>query len=350
MKRKQLIYFLAAAILAGALGGIVFDRGLVPRLSTVKGFGWLQRYVNNAPIIITRREEIVLNEGANFIELAKQASSATVSLYQKSNLSFLGNGIILSSDGLIFTSKSAVGSFNEVLAVLNDGSSFTGLVRAFDPKSNLAVLTIEAKTPSVLPFAEAHKMLSGQKVLTVGQLNKEFGRDFLSGFIVRSVSDNKGFFEVFSSEILSESFVIEAGLNRGFLGSPLINLEGRLIGMVDTSGRIIISENIQTALSSYLASGKIARPRLGATYIQLSAMGARLRGLDRTGALIVGVEKNSAAHAAGIIANDLIYQIDGQEVGSFEQILNRHPIGEMKVKLLRGKQELEFVINLEATK
>lgn len=350
MHRKQLISIIAIAVVSGALGGIIFDRLVVPQLSAYRSFEWLAHYANNSPIVITKREQIVLNEGANLIELAKQAASSTISIYRESDLFFLGNGIILSSDGLIFTAKAAIGNLSTVLVVFNDGKTATGLVRALDSKSDLAALTIEAGRLAVLPFAESAKLQSGQKILSVGQLNKEFSRDFTSGSVTRGVADNKGLFEVLSSEILQDSFVTEAAFNPGFLGSPVMNLEGRLVGMVaDGSGKIITAENIQTALSSYLANGKIVRPRLGIKYSQLSKMSAVLRGLPRAGALVVGVENNSPAANAGMIPSDIIYEIDQQALDevSLEQILNRHAAGEMKVKLLRAGKEIEAIVTLE---
>lgn len=353
MTRKQISYVIILALVFGAVGDVVFDRLIIPQASRVKGLEWLARYASNSPIVITKREEVVLNEGANFIELAKQVANSTASLYQTSNLSFLGNGIILSSDGLILTTKSVVGNLNELLVVLTNGARFTGLVRALDPKSDLAVLTIQAEKLTVLPFSDAAKMEPGQKILSVGQLNKEFSRDFASGFVTRGVGGNKGFFEVFSSEFLHESFFMDLQLNRGFVGSPVINLEGKLIGMVGSeNGKVIISENIQTALSSYLASGKVIRPKLGMRYTELSQTGSQLRGLARPGALVVALDSGSPAAAAGIVPNDLIYEVDGQQLAgqSFEQILNHHAVDEMKLKLLRAGQEVELTVNLQATK
>lgn len=353
MNRKQLISLIIIAVVSGALGGVIFDRVVIPKTARVKGLEWLAKYVSNSPIVITKREEVVLNEGANLIELAKQAATSTVSIYQKPDLVFLGNGIILTSDGLVFSTKSVVGNLTEVVVVTNDGAKFNGLVRALDPKSELVALTIEAQKLAVLPFFEASKMIPGQKILSVGQLNREFSRDFASGNVVRGVRDNKGFFEVFSSETLHETFLFDLPLNKGFVGSPILNLEGRLIGIVSSeNGKVIIVENIQTALSSYLATGKIVRPRLGIKYIELSRVGASLRGFPRPGALAVEVEGNSPAGKAGIRVNDLIYEVEQRLVSEtgLEQALNGHGIGQMKVKLLRGPQELELIINLEETK
>ncbi|OGE81216.1 MAG: hypothetical protein A3H72_03540 [Candidatus Doudnabacteria bacterium RIFCSPLOWO2_02_FULL_48_8] len=352
MTKKQIFKIILIALIAGAAGGIIFDRLLIPQLGKVRGFGWLTKLAVNAPIVITRTEEVVLNEGANFIELAKKATNSTVSFYGK-NLNYLGNGVILSSDGLVFTSKTVVGNLDEVLVQLVDGAVFEGVVRALDPKSDVAVVTVDAHNLAVMPFAEAAKMSAGQKILTVGQSNREFVRDFAVGSITRGVGNNKGLHQVFFSETLLDAFETDADLNHGFAGSPILNLEGRLVGMhADGAAKIVVAENMQTALSSYLSSGKIMRPYLGLRYIELSKASALLRGFDQQALLVVGTDNKSPADKAGLLPSDLIFEIDGEKFNgkTFEQILNSHAIGPMKVKTLRGEQDLEITINLEATK
>lgn len=351
MNLRIQLTIIVLALLAGALGGLIFDRFIVGQLAGWPGLGWVTKLVANSPIVITRHEQIVLNEGANLIELAKQAASATVSIYQPSSLAFLGNGIILSADGLVFTSKDAVGNLQQVLVVLSNGVGYEAAVKATDPKSVLVALQLPAQNLSVLPMGEAHKMQPGQKVLTVGQLHREFNRDFAQGVVTRAVG-SRGFFEVASSESLSETILTDLRLNRAFMGSPVINLDGRLIGMVaDERGKIVIAENVQTGLTSYLSAGRFVRSGVGVNYTELSVMGAGLRGLDRPGVLVIVVHKSSPAASAGLAVNDLIFEIDGQAVAgtSFEQSLHRHALGEMKLRVLRGGKELELVINLEET-
>src|SRR3989344_5020849 len=107
MNRKQLTIIILIAFFVGALGSILLGRFTLPYLSRYQGLSWLSKLSTTSPIVINRREEVHLNEGANLIDLAKQAGNYTVSFYKGvlPNYKFVGNGIIMSSDGLIFTTK-----------------------------------------------------------------------------------------------------------------------------------------------------------------------------------------------------------------------------------------------------
>ncbi|HEV8601597.1 MAG TPA: S1C family serine protease, partial [Patescibacteria group bacterium] len=292
MSTKLIIVIVLIAFFVGALGSITFDRLVIPRLSLLPHLSWLGKFSSTSPIIVTRREEVVLNEGANLIDLSKQISNSTVSFFEKqANPFFLGNGIIMTSDGIIFTSKSVIGNRNEILVVLNDGTKYVGLVRALDPKQDLAVVSIPAKNLNVVSFAEGLKLKAGQRILTIGESYKEFSRSFSAGFVINASDNataNPG--RTFSTEVLEDTFETDALTNSGrFLGSPIINLDGKLVGMVAGTGvqKIIVAENLEPALSSYLSSGKIIRPKMGLVYFRLTKSTAALRGLPQAGALVL---------------------------------------------------------------
>lgn len=352
---KQVRTILIWAVIAGALGGVFFDRILVPKLSSVAGFGWLTKLSSSSQIIITRNEQVVLNEGANLVELAKQTSNITVSLYrgQKPNLAFAGLGIVMTSDGLIFTSKSVIGNNNEVTVVTNDGMVYPGLLRALDPKTDLAVITIPAKNLSAASFGSALSLQAGQRVVSVGIANREYERRINSGIVTSSVLNNKSLNQVFNSEVFSDSFTVSSTADSQFVGAPMVNLEGQLVGMVSNfSGGMVTAENLKPALDSYLQTGKIVRARLGVQYWYLSTAHANLKNISRPGVLVLNVDKNSPASKALLRVNDLIFEVAGEslEDKSFEQLISRTSSGEMKVGLLRAGKELEIKIILEPTK
>lgn len=356
MNRKQLISVTLIAFFVGAVGSIAVSRFLIPYTASVTGWQALNKLVTSSPIVVNRREEIFLNDGVNLIELAKQAGNFTVTLYSKdANPTFLGNGIILTSDGLIFTSKTILAGKTELVVLTNNGNSYKASVRAVDPKSDLAAITINEKNLNTPTFASSLDLQVGQRVLTIGESNTAFTRSFMQGYVINSATNYKSsLWRTYSTEVLEDFFETDAAINTGrFAGSPLINLEGKLVGMVTASAaqKIVTAENLQTALASYLADGKIVRPRLGLSYFQLSKSLATLRGFNRSGILVA--QTNAASPAAGkFLTNDLIFEVDGQNVEnqSFEQLINRHAIGEIKLKLLRNDKEMEVKVNLESTK
>lgn len=355
MTSKQSVKIILIAFFVGALGSIVVERFLIPQISSITGWESLNRLVTNSPIVINRTTEVQLNEGVNMIELGKQVSGITVSIYdgEPSREMFRGLGIIMSSDGLIFTSKSVIRDNTEVIVVLSDGRKFRGLPRAADPKSDLAVLTIEASGLATANFVSSLDLKAGQRVLSLGITNRQFERELNSGLVTNSVMNNKYLDQWFHSEKLSDSFSTELGSRINYAGAPLVDFEGRLAAMMlGTSNEMIVAENLQTALASYLQTGKIIRPKLGLQYMQVSPLQASLRNFPRAGVVVLFTDRSSAASTAGLLQNDLIFEVNGQslENTSFEQILNQSsPESTLRFKVLRAGKELEIIANLKPT-
>jgi len=355
MKLKHWIYFLLIAFFVGAMGSIVMGRFVIPYLAVSKGWTSLNKFATNSPIVINRTNEVQLNEGINLIDLGRQASQITVSIYRGDapQMTFAGLGTIMSSDGLIFTSKSTIGSNTQMIVVLSDGTKYTGLVRAADPKSDLAVMTIPAQGLPTATFSAGTDLKAGQRILTLGIANQKFDREFTSGLVTNSVLNNKYLDQVFNSERLADSFGSDLTFRSNHSGSPLINLDGKLVGMVaNDHNEILIAENMQTALTSYLQTGKIVRPQLGIQYWSLSELEASLKNLPRAGVVVLAADKDSPAAAAGLKQNDLIYEANGQSLDgkSFEQVLGSTPAnGTLIVKFIRSGKEMEATITLKPT-
>jgi S1-C subfamily serine protease len=130
-------------------------------------------------------------------------------------------------------------------------------------------------------------------------------------------------------------------------------LDGKLVGIVaNDRNEILVSENLQTALTTYLQTGKIIRPQLGLQYWSLSSLQAGLKNLPRAGILVLATDKDTPAAIAGLKQNDLIYEVNNQSLDgkSFEQILNSTPsTGILIVKFIRGGKEGEATITLKPT-
>lgn len=347
MSGKNILWFLVIAFVFGAAGSIVFDRYIIPEVADLTGFSGLRKLTTDAPIIINRKEEVQLNEGVNMIALTKQAYTTAVSIYTtKDPKKYLGNGFIVTSDGLIFTSKEVVGTQSEVAVVLNDGAVYTGLVRAMDPKSELAVVTITANDLSLVQFSDAAEMQTGQRVLALGRTDKEFSRKVVSGLVTKTVYNNANSDKVLSTEILEQSIETDAKTSVDYVGGPIFNLTGRVIGMVaNSAGKILISESMDTALKSYLESGKIQRPFFGFKYQSISQGTMKLKGFSQAGALAVDLEEGSAKRA-GLLKNDLIIKVNNEPVAdrSLEQILDKNYLSEIRLEILRDNNTLQLSI------
>lgn len=133
-------------------------------------------------------------------------------------------------------------------------------------------------------------------------------------------------------------------------GGPVLNLNGRVVGMVaDTGGKIVIAESLDPALRSYLEGQEIVRPRLGIEYTNFTSSLAQLNKLEFAGAKITQVEGNSPARKAGLKVNDLIIELDGQSVeeNGFELLFHRDLTESMRFTILRDGEREEVVVNLD---
>ncbi len=353
MNRKQLVTFILIAFFIGAIGSIAIGRFVIPYLATFPKLQSLNRLATNSPIIVNRREEVQLNEGVNLIDLVKQAGNITATIYSgnNGNYKFAGNGIIVSSDGLIFTTKQVGSSAGNLIVVLNDGTSFPATVGPADPRSDLMVIKIPAQNLSVAEFDEARSLQAGQRVIGIGPSTKEFNHKFTTGFVSKTISNTASLERVFLSQAFEESFDTDAAIRPEFFGGPMINLQGKVVGMMsNANSNILPAEDLQTALISYFANTKILRPNLGIKYLSLSKSLATLKGLQQAGALVLEVQAGTPAQKAGLLANDFIIELDGQNLqnSSLEYLLNRHSITDMKIKVLRAGNPVELTVKLEA--
>jgi serine protease Do len=348
MSKKQVFYVILIAFFVGAAGSIVFGRFLIPYLGTFPGFSSLNQLVSTSPIVINRHEEVQLNEGVNMIDLIKNSGNITASIYGPSVSApqFLGDGVVMSADGLIFTTTEVVGENTTVQVILNDGSVHEGLVRATDRKTNLAILTIEASGLQGAQFAPAQDLQSGQRVIVTGQANAPFNRAFATGFVTSTAANSANLDKIYSSEFFGQNFSTDISANPSILGGPVINLDGNVVGIF-TSGGVIDSEYIQSALNTYLASGKILRPYLGLRYLALSASMAAFKGLPQAGALVVSTQKGSPA-ASVLLPNDLIVGVNGQDLtsGGLDPILNTLTPGSAQLSVLRGGESMTIPVQL----
>ncbi len=353
MTKKFIWLMVLIAFFVGAAGSIFFDRALFPYLSSKPGLSFLSKLTTTSSIIINRREQVQIDEGVNITDLAKQASSFTVSIYTGSgaNLSLAGAGIILTSDGVIMTSRNVVGNFKDMTVVLNDGRSFPGQLRALDRKSDAAIITITANNLPVAEFSDANNLQIGQRVFGLGTTSNDFTRYFNSGIVVRNVVNGTSLTKVYNTEVIEETFSASNEASANFVGGPIVDIEGKVSGMfADAAGKILTSEGLNQALSTYLGSGKIARPYAGIQYLSYSEILAGLKGFTTAGALVTGLDEASGAKKSGLRIGDYITAVEGQSIAttSFERLINQHAAGQTKITVIRDKVPTEIIFNLEA--
>jgi serine protease Do len=350
MNRKQFFWTVIIAFFIGALGSIVIARFAIPYLATFRNFSFLSKISSTSPIVVTRTQQVQLNEGVNLVDIAKQSGNITVNIYPKNGNDPIGKGIVVTSDGLIFTTQTSIASVPSVNVVLNDGRVFDASVRAVDRKSNLVVLSIQADNLTAAQFDNSSDLSAGQRIFALGTSFNSYENKFATGFVTDTVSDASvnSVELVRNSESFSQTFSTDMKLDSSFTGGPIIDLDGHVVGLVDVDDKYILSENIQSALKSYLDTGKITRQYLGITYTIVNPTAAKLLNLSQSGLKVASVEKGSPAELAGLVVGDLIVTADGQDLSSnnFEQILNQHSSMDLNLSVLRNNATKDIVVKL----
>lgn len=282
-----------------------------------------------------------------------------------------GSGFIISSDGYILTSNHVVADTKaDYTVVLEPKKKYPAKVLARDSINDVAVLKIKTKDSPYLELDDSNKIELGQEVIAIGNALGEFN-DTLSSGIISGLSR---YITAFGSltqqtERLRGLIQTDAAINPGNSGGPLINMEGKAIGI--NTAMIMGAQNIGFAIPINYAKkdleevrkyGKIKVPFLGVRYVLISKEMAKKNKLPvNYGAMVVRetlgetpVLKGSSADKAGIKEFDIILKCQGKKVtleNPLANILQKYKIGEkIELKILRKEKEITLKVKLEEKK
>ncbi len=265
-----------------------------------------------------------------------------------------GSGFIISPDGYILTNNHMVGGAEKVEIVLSDGRKFKAKIIGTDEATDIAVVKIHAEDLPHLELADSDKLEVGEWVLAIGN---PLG---LSHTVTAGIVSAKGRGQLGLASI--ENFIqTDAAINFGNSGGPLLNLDGKVVGMntaiVGASGNIGLGFAIpinmaRRAYEQLLDGGKIERGFLGIEFKELIPELAASLGLeeDTRGVLISDVRPDTAAEKAGLERYDVIVELDGDPVIKGNEFLNRvailNPGTKIKIVVLRDGKRENFTIKL----
>jgi serine protease Do len=271
-----------------------------------------------------------------------------------------GSGFLISKDGLILTNKHVVNDETiDYTVITNDGKSYEATVMSIDPINDLAIIKIDADNLSFAPLGDSDGLKIGQKVIAIGNALNEYQNTVTTGIVSavdRTIVAGDGLGQ---NEQLENMIQTDAAINPGNSGGPLIDLGGNVIGIntaidVEASniGFAIPINQAKSAIESYLATGKITRPRLGIRFLPLTPELAAMNQLDvKYGALIytenyseLSVIPGGPADKAGLQINDIIVSINNEQINeehSLSGLLQKYKPGdEVEIEYWR-KGELE---------
>ncbi len=245
---------------------------------------------------------------------------------RKFQRSVQGSGFIVSSDGYILTNNHLVGDSEDIEVKLADGRELKAKIIGSDPESEVAVIKIDADKLPTLELADSDTLEVGEWVIAIGN---PFG---LSHTVTAGIVSAKGRSGFRLAEY--ENFIqTDAAINPGNSGGPLLNLDGRVIGIntaiLGPSGNIGIGFAIPINMAKFiynqfLEGGKVVYGALGIIIDDIDPDLAESLGLkDSKGLVVTEVIEGSAAEKAGIKRYDVIVEFNGKKVEEISAFRNR---------------------------
>ncbi len=232
----------------------------------------------------------------------------------------LGSGAIIRSDGYIVTNNHVVEGADDVRVRFFDGTEMPGEVIGTDAFADLAVIRVEADGLPALAFGDARNVRVGQWVLAVGSPLQQTLSNTVTAGIISALGRSQGINAI-------ENFIqTDAAINPGNSGGPLVNLEGRLVG-VNTAimsrtggfqgiGFAIPVDIVESTVQQLIDDGVVRRGYLGVMFEPISQSLARALDVPTGSAQVGTVEPGSAAAQAGLEPGDVIVGVEGQELRS----------------------------------
>ncbi len=258
-------------------------------------------------------------------------------------LGSLGSGVIVSSEGIVVTNNHVIDKADSIRVVLPDRREFEAEVMFADPRTDLAILRLDAKGESLpfLRFRDSDEVEVGDLVLAIGN-PFGIGQTVTSGIISATARTQAG--------IRDYQFFLQtdAAINPGNSGGALVAMDGRLIG-INTAlfsrsgennglGFAIPSNMVNAVLKAALSDGRLVRHWFGARGRVVDVDVAESLGLQRPGGVVIeDIYAGSPADYADIQPGDVILKVNDREV--------LDPAGlEFRLATVKDKQNVELTI------
>ena len=286
-----------------------------------------------------------------------------------------GTGMIVTSNGYVVTN-------NHVIAAAVDGGTITatlsGTTKAMpatligtNPTEDVALIKINgAKNLHTVTFGDSSKLVVGDSVVAIGNaLGLAAGTPTVTQGIVSALGRTVTAGTSTTSETLSNLIQTDAAINPGNSGGPLINAEGRVIGMNTAVAGTLpdgeSSQNIGFAIPEATIESLLPTLLKGTATVNHGAyLGVEIETMtpflqqeygfnSSTGAVVIQVVSGTAAANAGVQQGDVIVNINGMKINTTQDVTNAlakyRPGAQIYIKVLRGNQTLTLNVTLGST-
>ena len=295
----------------------------------------------------------------NSLEILKSLSDATSELIKKTSQSVVavkaqmsrGTGVVLTKDGYIVTCNHVLAGCGAIKIGQGEKTTRAKIVGT-DPYNDIALLKAESGEFTPIEMGDSEKLNVGQYALALANPFNRSQPTATSGMVTSVNSTIRGWR---GATAMENVIATDAQLNPGFSGGPLVDVEGKLIGIntayVWQRGIAIPANKVKT-ITERLMTGKT--PQKGYLGIIANTVGipdeiAEQAGLEQeTGVMIFSVEAGSPARKAGLAMGDVLVKFNGKPVTEFydlPRLLSEDVVGkEAKVTVIRRETLLETTI------
>jgi serine protease Do len=325
---------------------------------------------NNAPADVPAA---VLRDPASYRDIVKRVLPAVVSLEaqakgktrprraedreqadDRSQVGF-GSGFLISPKGVIVTNNHVVEGADRVLVQMAGGKKFVARTIRTDAKTDMAILQLDTKENlPYLEFGDSDQMEIGDRVLAVGA---PFG---LAGTVTHGIVSSKG--RALKMNMYEDFLQTDAAINPGNSGGPLINMEGKVIGITSAiksrSGGfqgvgLAIASNLGKAIADkLLKDGVVRRGYLGVGIRDVNEEIAKESKLDRaTGVQVTRLYQDGPGEKAGLEKNDVVVRLGGKAVTDsrgLQTVVAGLPTGKpVEIEVIRAGKAKKLSVTIE---
>ena len=280
----------------------------------------------------SRRSEIVMTVMPAVVQVQARFGPDTNESYeemlgdairqtQASSRQSLGSGFIVSGDGLVVTNEHVVAQATQITVRLADGSTRGATLVGSDERTDIALLRMEAlaRCYPAVTWGDSDKISVGENITAVGS---PFG---LGGSVTAGIISGRG--RSLGTGPYHDFLQIDAAINQGNSGGPLLDESGRVVGintaiLAPSGGNIGIGFSLPAAMAQRVVAelflhGKTSRTQLGLSTEGLTGDIAEALGLSSSrGVLVTDVVSGSPADRAGILSSDVVLAVDGRPVSN----------------------------------
>lgn len=272
----------------------------------------------------------------------------------------MGSGVIVTTDGYIITNNHVIEGADELKVLLPDEREYKATVVGADPKTDIAIIKIDAESLPTMTLADSDRLRVGDVVFAVGN-PLGVGQTVTMG-IVSAKGRSVGILD--SVEGYEDFIQTDAAINQGNSGGALVDARGRLVGINSAiispnRGSIGIGFAVPVNLAanimrSLMESGKVSRGYLGVAVDPITAELAEALGLEKNtrGVMVTLVTEGSPAEKAGLQRSDAILSVNDRPVASLQDlrlyVSQLAPGTSVSLKVIRDGEPLTLTATLDA--